>query len=106
MSRRAASRSSRPRRACLVPLGARCVFCGDGQFTVAVRAQDEAERETLGKTELPAELMAKLVLAPQGWAATGSLRFSTPDGGGQLVGEDKEPTVVNIAVEVLKSKCP
>ena len=45
MSRRAASRSSRPRRACLVPLGARCVFCGDGQFTVAVRAQDEAERE-------------------------------------------------------------
>jgi len=64
--------------------------------------QDEAEREFLGKTELPAELMAKLVLAPQGWVATGSLRFSTPDGSGQLVGENKEPTVVTIAVEILK----
>jgi hypothetical protein len=45
MPRRAASRSSRPRRACLVPLGARCVFRGGGQLTVSVRAQDEAERE-------------------------------------------------------------
>jgi hypothetical protein len=66
--------------------------------------QDEAERQSLGKTELPAELMAKLVLAPQGWAATGSLRFLTPDGGGQLVGEDKEPTVVNIAVNIRNSE--
>ena len=69
---------------------------------VRVFDEDEAEKELLGEAELPADLMAQLVLAPNGWtAACSSLHFAKSDGGGlQLKGQDEQLTEVAIAVRV------
>jgi len=56
--------------------------------------------ELLGETELPADLMAQLVLAPNGWTAACSLHLTNRDGGLQLKGQDKQPTEVAIGVRV------